>query len=676
VWLWLATALAVLPDTPDPEQSPWEAWVASLGDALVPDATTVPGARLTAHLVVATDQQVKFLGGFRSRVQSRTADELVDVSVRPIAVDLFSFTANTLLREAIGQRQASARVPPVYVDTGDLIDIACKVELDQLAFVDPLGSRLPLPDVLTPGNHDVNLYGNVRKGTDIGAVLGLIVGGNLKARMWGPVCGSPTPGDRDLALQVINQKDHYTRWWLDHFAQGGDWETIRPQPLGLDHVRPDGVKTLRWDRPEDLAASLWHLDRQAGRAWAALRVDTPCAATDDPACREPGRAFVVLSAARVSVEPEVWLYGLDGTDQLEHDRGWPGYTGSLSRVQVAMWEALDDAIRGNGGAHAKVLANHFPIADLVLGGKERTNGVVDLFADDDVLFHLAGHTHIPELRYVDQHDDPTLARRRERPLLEYVAPSTLDFPVGAMSVALYDDETTTPSALRTAAAEVALPWAAVPVSPEVELELSRHRHRYAAYRRSVVGLQLLLPGGEHGRSTKNAGRALLLAKKVLSDDARPLMVHQFDTMLAYLGSLQTLLEQDVRDAAPDTRDALQGLYTALEAFRWRARTRVSSEWTAEGRRPREFLDLFLFDCDLGLDRDAPAVLSDSCVLQLQELLRRIPIRTRAFEFMARVADEAALADFCSGIYLDLLPAHHRRRCEEAPVWLNEVTPRP
>src|SRR5688500_9650197 len=93
----VAIALAALAEAP----SAWSAWLDEahtlLGDPLP------TGSLPYAEVAVITDQQVKFLGGERTALQSLTSDAAVDVAIRPIALDLFGFAPRRVLQIGLAQ---------------------------------------------------------------------------------------------------------------------------------------------------------------------------------------------------------------------------------------------------------------------------------------------------------------------------------------------------------------------------------------------------------------------------------------------------------------------------------------------------------------------------------------------------------------------------------------------
>ena len=82
------------PAPPEEAPSPWSTWVDSNHTVFGDPRPT--GILPLAEIIVITDQQAKYLGGERTALQSLTSDAAVDVSVRPIALDLFGFTRRVL----------------------------------------------------------------------------------------------------------------------------------------------------------------------------------------------------------------------------------------------------------------------------------------------------------------------------------------------------------------------------------------------------------------------------------------------------------------------------------------------------------------------------------------------------------------------------------------------------
>lgn len=663
--------------------SPWEDW---LGQAYTMFGDPRPaGERPLSEIIVITDQQVKYLGGERTALQSLTSDAAVDVSVRPIALDLFGFSAQRVMRLALTQYRA---VHPdrhvVYVDTGDLVDLGCRKELP-LVFHEPVGSLAAKPDLVAPGNHDFNYAGTFRKGTDLFGFGQWGAGGSVKQELWAPNCAvvqdapeaAPTfdfgtrPGSESRLADersVILEKDAYAAWWAAAFGGGLDvHELTVPVARASKRSVTVGEETLSWDDIDAVADRFWY--QPDNDTWlTSVRLDQTCKGPPGPFCREAGRGHLVLSATRLMPGTEYWIIGMDNTDQLRNNIQVPGMYASFSVIQARLIQAFM-AQRREAATQDRparfVVASHFPLEDLVYPNNLVRSHMDAVLGQSDVMFAVAGHSHFPDIRKVDWSVSPGLARRRAVQLQQYIAGSVLDFPVSGMRVSLVQQSQGHAPMLRPVVFHFELPTPDMAPSELVDVALRRHRAGLVSYRTSGSGVrrwqwEKALSLGRYGAAFQ---RLLFDRWRIERDDAHLLMDHQFEEMVALLQTVSELLIAETLGGRNDLRGQAERLESlsraAAERFAEYTSTSLTCADDVNWRKVSPKLGLFEWTCieALGVAPSNPYFgPSTNCTEAIQYAVREIPEDTWAFEFMFRVSQQAAVDEFCTGPYTELWPS--------------------
>ena len=658
----------------EPVESAWTEWLGRAHELLGPPAPTGPVP--LAELVVLTDQQVKYLGGERTALQSLTSDAAVDVAIRPIALDLFGFSSARVLRLGVEQfRELHPDRPVTYVDTGDVVDLACRKEL-VLTELEWAGAG---PDLIAPGNHDFNYAGNFRKSTDFFGITGLTTRGSLRREAWAPSCAvsldaahatRPLPPADRLALEqtVILEKDAFAEWWaaLSGISLDDVVVPLRSAKRGGYRLRDDR-KTRKWE-DDDVVDTFWHAI-DPDHAVAAVRLESICEGAPGNTCREAGRGWLLLSVRRLAPDSELWLIAADSTDQTHNNLQVPGAYSSYSHLQARLLMAWMNQRRAAASEERPArfaIAMHFPLSDLVRKKNLRRSKMVDVFGSDDVLFATVGHTHVPGVQMADYDTIPSIARRRRVPLAQIVAGSVLDHPVGGARISVVEEKIGQRSVVRPVAYNFQLSAPDTAPSPPVALQLDHHLHAVTGYR--AIGARIkewkwrrML---NRGRFSGALRRLALHSWVIEQDDTLLVMEQQFEEMVGYLDSVAVLL---ALDAEQDPE--LENLAAEVRALTDAATSRLSS-WKANSPiaqpsalSPADFatLDLFQWSC-------APAVeingsnrfftRSSNCTEAIQTSLRRVPSDTLAFEFMLRLAVAAAQEEYCTGPHvhdMDTLP---------------------
>ena len=495
-------------------------------------------------LIVLTDGQVKYLGGERSNIQSRLADlGSGDVAVRPIALDLFGFTIRRQLEYVHVLAALAPR--PLYVDMGDFVDLACQKEMDLY-----LEQREVFPDLISPGNHDMNFAGNLRKSTNALGAIGIFNGlQNLRVHLWGPACGVASPENkkkdrkREAEAAILEKDDFITR------LNGA-----------RDEDRP--VK----DRPETRCKGDGNSNREAGR-------------------REWVTETLGINGWTVHM--------VDSSDQTEakYIPGLPGLNGWMSKAQA------DKRPHGDGPT---LLFSHFPMDDWTKRSRRR-------WAVNTGDHWIYGHAHW----YVEAAGKAT------------VAPSVLDAyqdHKGAdenTAGCPTDDQCWLPGGLKVTLndaddAPVIERFEAKPFGSDIEPFVGT----LAAYPLAVR--ERRATRASKSSSNASAIKAYAHRHRVRRYDARPIMVYQFDRMIAYFDAISEL------DSSPWIAE-----FGA-------AATRRARSW-ARSANPTD-MDLFHFGCTLD------GGFTDDCVYSAQMGLRSIKRDTEAFKFMHDLALQAALEE--------------------------------
>lgn len=606
------------------------------------------GRPTQGELFVLSDQQVKLLGGDRTLVQSLTVDAEVDVAIRPIALDLFGFSLNRLLRSAIDQHvQTYAHKPSLTIDTGDLVDLGCRQELG-LALVD---DGVPQPSVLIPGNHDLTHAGTFRKGTDLfGSSLFF---GRYKRWAWGPNCAATIDGpmavkpreDQKIKqeLAVVLEKDALLQRLVSHNAQGPREPVVFSGKRRTFEVNGE---RHRWHDTEAVYQQFWRkIDDDTFIAY--LRLENECQGRALNWCREAGRAEILLTAKRWMADEDWWVLGLDSTDQLKNNPQVPGLNGSFSSIQASLWQAWMDERRKQGNPHF-VLATHFPIETMKRASNLKRSGMDAIFGAPDVAMSLAGHTHTQASYAIGFEQSKAIAARRTSPLMAFVAGSTLDHPSQALRISLIEVK----DGVRAVAQPVLVPQLNEPSEP-VNHALNVHTRSLARYRSVQARLsdwrwRRILALGKRGGVLR---RAFFSRSRIERDDTRAVMEYQFQEMLDLLG---VVLELGDLEGRPEDADALRALRDLTDEAtrrleRWEM-ARPLEERRKEWAELQTDLGLFQFSCRAA-EGQIPSGLffekSDNCVLAIQHVLRRFSTKSMAFEFMAHVAQAAGREEQCS-----------------------------
>jgi hypothetical protein len=653
---------------PPPDVDAWVRWLDEAHLMLGPHNPT--GAPPLAEIISLTDQQVRYLGGDRTALQSLTTDSSIDVAVRPLALDLFGFSLARVQRIAVSQyRHNHPDRPVTLVDTGDLVDLGCRKELPLVFAAPEHGRPAAQPDLIAVGNHDVNFAGTFRKGSDLFGLSSLNTGGSLKVALWGPNCGArsdarwaaePAQIPKRFAseLSVILEKDGYASWWTDRMLGAEVRPVILERANGRGY-RLKGGPFTDWSDAKAVRADFWRAAPGDPDTWAASvrRADT-CRAGPQPNCREAGRGILLVAAHRMVPGEEIWLVALDSTDQLRNNPQVPGMYASFSVVQTRILEAFLAARRNNASKDTParfVLASHYPLFDIIWERNLARSGMDAVLGAEDVMAMLVGHTHIPGIEPVNYDNHLAVARRRVTPMVQYVAGSVLDHPSGGMRLSFVEEQIGGQAVIRPVAYHVDSIVPPPVTSAYVLAELDSHSHALTSYRN--VGSRLREWRWERamhrGRFGATMQRFLLQGWKIQRDDSRLVMIHQYEEMVSYLASVNRLLEHDQALSRPvhTARTHLADLYQASvrRLDHWRTSSPVCSPDT-NWRSDCPAADLFQFNCDEAIGvvpANAFFPVSVNCVEAIQYALRDIPEDTMAFEFMYRMAAEAALQEYCT-----------------------------
>ncbi|MCP5464869.1 MAG: hypothetical protein H7A33_07590 [Deltaproteobacteria bacterium] len=551
------------------------------------------------QIFVIADQQMGMLNGARTFFQSNTVDGMVDPAVRPVALDLFSFTVSQAHIMQLEESLVGKNYPLVIVNNGDLADRSCAPEYDLALFSSGFFAggfkRDNTHRMLGIGNHDLTHLGNFTTEQNLRGFFGEILGlpgteQSYRERYWAPNCGNDA--------QVLDKKrliEFMARFYqvdLDQavtkIAESSD-EMFRlnddTEPRSW-HVEGDELPNFKevyrtfWkDAPDQMQTAIVRKRDRSGDSiheWFAIMAKK----------LEDGTHVILL-------------------DSMDHTETSPLVPGLSPRFSVAAarivhaYIAYQNSISDTPQHY--VLVSHFPMQEVYNGllGNKRLwrRGMGKVLDLPEVEWVISSHDHVESSRDLADllHRKKSLLKR-SKALPEDTTGSVTDFPNSTYSLKWEQAE-----GRRLYQADfVRLESKYTESSPLVDRYVKRHLGELARYRElwqhlPTAAMQRAAgPNGTPGKTwaaLSAINRPSVLQKEILIFDTLNLMEFQFTEALTLLDSLLSLMEEEIKTLEEqgdfDASESLSPSFIILSQ-EWNHLNARYERWQGQMNEPRDF----------------------------------------------------------------------------------------